>query len=48
MALAIAILWQVSVGGVVDAKEHISGVDELPPNHIARRNFLTQKKKPKV
>jgi hypothetical protein len=39
LAIAIAILWQVSVGGAVDANLPISSVDELPPNHIARRNF---------
>lgn len=44
LALAIAILWQVSVGGAIDAKMPISGIDELPSNHIARRNFKHREK----
>ncbi|MCC5618306.1 hypothetical protein LC605_25125 [Nostoc sp. CHAB 5836] len=43
-AIAIAILWQVSVGGAVDANQPISSVDELPPNHIARRNLKHRQK----
>jgi hypothetical protein len=39
LAIAIATLWQVSVGGSVDANMPISGLDELPQTHIARRNF---------
>lgn len=39
LAIAIATLWQVSVGGQVDANLPISSLDELPPTHIARRNF---------
>lgn len=39
LAIAIATLWQVSVGGSVDANLPISSLDELPPSHIARRNF---------
>ncbi|NJL81425.1 MAG: hypothetical protein HC917_26460 [Richelia sp. SM2_1_7] len=39
LAIAIATLWQVSVGGCVDANMPISGLDELPKNHVARRNF---------
>ena len=39
LALAIATLWQVSVGGCVDANLPISGLDQLPPSHVARRNF---------
>ncbi len=39
LAIAVAILWQVSVGGAVDANLPISSLDELPLNHIARRNF---------
>ncbi|MCC5624165.1 hypothetical protein [Nostoc sp. CHAB 5715] len=63
LAYAIAILWQVSVGGepvrwagnadlkqlanpkgAVDANLPISSVDELPPNHIARRNLKYREK----
>jgi hypothetical protein len=36
---AIATLWQVSVGGSVDANLPISSLDKLPPSHVARRNF---------
>jgi hypothetical protein len=39
LAIAIATLWQVSVGGEVDANLPISSLDELPPTHVARRNF---------
>ena len=39
LAIAIATLWQVSVGGAVDFKMPISSLDELPPTHVARRNF---------
>jgi hypothetical protein len=39
LAIAIATLWQVSVGGSVDANMPISSLDELPQTHIARRNF---------
>lgn len=35
----IATLWQVSVGGSVDANMPISGLDQLPQTHVARRNF---------
>ncbi len=38
-AIAIATLWQVSVGGAVDANLPISSLDELPQTHVARRNF---------
>lgn len=39
LAIAIATLWQVSVGGSVDANLPISSFDELPPTHVARLNF---------
>ncbi|WP_445627578.1 hypothetical protein [Nostoc sp. DSM 114167] len=39
MSSDIATLWQVSVGGSVDANMPISSLDELPQTHIARRNF---------
>lgn len=39
LAIAVATLWQVSVGGEVDANLPISSLDELPPTHVARRNF---------
>ena len=40
----IATLWQVSVGGSVDANMPISSLDELPKNHVARRNFKNSTK----
>lgn len=39
LAMAVATLWQVSVGGEVDANLPISSLDQLPPTHVARRNF---------
>lgn len=44
LVIAVAILWQVTVEGAVDANLPISSVDELPPNHIARRNFKHRRK----
>jgi len=37
LALAVATLWVVSVGGEVDATVPASSFDELPATHIARR-----------
>lgn len=39
LAIAIATLWQVSVGGSIDANLPISSLDELPQTHVARRNL---------
>ncbi|MFW9257299.1 endonuclease [Nostoc sp. CALU 546] len=39
LAIAIATLWQVSVGGAIDANLPISSLDELPQTHVARRNL---------
>ncbi|MEM6751732.1 MAG: transposase [Cyanobacteria bacterium P01_C01_bin.38] len=39
LAMAIATLWQVSVGGCADANMPVSCLDSLPQNHVARRNF---------
>ncbi len=39
LAIAIATLWQISVGGAVDANMPISSLNELPKSHVARRNF---------
>lgn len=44
LALAVATLWVVSVGGEVDATKPTSSFEELPPNHVAKRR--TQKPKP--
>ncbi len=38
LAIAIATLWQICVGGACDANLPVSGFDELPENHVARRN----------
>jgi hypothetical protein len=37
LAMAVAMLWVVSVGGEVDANLPPSSLDHLPPTHIARR-----------
>jgi hypothetical protein len=37
LALAVATLWAVSVGGEADATLPASGLEALPPAHIARR-----------
>jgi len=37
LALAVATLWVVSVGGEADASLPASNLDHLPPTHIARR-----------
>ena len=37
LAIAVATLWVVSVGGEADANMPASGFDELPETHIARR-----------
>jgi hypothetical protein len=39
LAIAVATLWQISVGSFADANLPISSLDDLPPNHIAHRNF---------
>lgn len=39
LALAVATLWVVSVGGEADANVPISSLQELPMQHIARRQF---------
>jgi hypothetical protein len=37
LALAVATLWVVSVGGQADAHLPASSLEDLPPTHIARR-----------
>jgi hypothetical protein len=37
LALAVASLWTISVGGEVDAHLPASNLDHLPPTHIARK-----------
>jgi hypothetical protein len=41
LALAVATLWVVSVGGEAEETLPASSFDELPPTHIARRNCRT-------
>ena len=43
LALAVATLWVVSVGGEADANVPISSLQELPMQHIARRQFKGRK-----
>lgn len=40
LALAVATLWVVSIGGEVDAHLPVGHLEALPPNHIARRSKL--------
>ncbi len=42
LALAVATLWVVSVGGEADATMPASSLEALPPTHIARRRARTQ------
>ncbi len=37
LAMAVATLWVVSVGGEADATKPTSGLEKLPPTHVARR-----------
>ncbi|GHO64215.1 hypothetical protein KSC_031070 [Ktedonobacter sp. SOSP1-52] len=37
LAIAVATLWAVSVGGDADATLPVSGLQALPPTHVARR-----------
>ena len=37
LAIALGTLWAVSVGGEAEATGAVSGLEELPPTHIARR-----------
>lgn len=37
LAVAIATLWAVSVGGEAEATQALSGLEHLPETHIARR-----------
>ena len=39
LALAVATLWVVSVGGEVDAHQPTCNLDHLPPTHIARKSI---------
>ncbi len=43
LALAVATLWVLSVGGAADANIPVSSLQALPQNHIARRRPATHK-----
>jgi hypothetical protein len=45
LALAVATLWCVSVGGDVDAQQSVSGLAHLPATHIARRTKGTRQRR---
>jgi len=40
LALAVATLWVVSVGGEADAQRPASSLETLPSTHIARRTHI--------
>ena len=42
LAIAVATLWVVSVGGEADATQSCSGLEALPELHIARRKATTR------
>lgn len=46
-AIAVATLWVLSVGGEADATLPVSGLEALPPTHIARRT-ATQRSRPRM
>ena len=47
LAIAVATLWVVSVGGQADATEPCSGLETLPEQHIARRT-ATKRSRPRL
>ena len=47
VAIAVATLWVVSVGGEVDATQPCSGLEALPELHIARRT-ATKRSRPRL
>ncbi len=47
VAVAIATLWVLSVGGEAEATQPVSGLDHLPETHIARRR-ATQRSRPRL
>ncbi len=49
LALAVATLWVVSVGGEAEERLPASSFDELPPTHVARRNCrTTERSRPRL
>ena len=47
LAIAVATLWVLSVGGEADATPSASGLEALPPLHIARRT-ATKRSRPRL
>jgi hypothetical protein len=47
LAMAVATLWVVSVGGEADATLPASSLDELPETHVARR-WTTRRSRPRL
>lgn len=47
LAMAVATLWAVSVGGEADANQPVSGFDLLPEAHVARRH-PTRRSRPRL
>ena len=47
LAIAVATLWAVSVGGEVDANLPVSGLEALPQTHVARRT-ATKRSRPRM
>lgn len=47
VAIAIATLWAVSVGGEAEATQPVSGLEHLPEAHIARRR-ATRRSRPRL
>ncbi|GAC1408779.1 MAG: hypothetical protein NVSMB49_28800 [Ktedonobacteraceae bacterium] len=47
LAIAVATLWVLSVGGQADATVPVSGLEALPPTHIARRT-ATKRSRPRM
>lgn len=47
LAIAVATLWAVSVGGEVDATLPASSIEALPQTHVARRT-ATQRSRPRM
>ena len=47
LAIAVATLWAVSVGGEVDANLPVSSLEALPETHVARRT-ATSRSRPRM
>ena len=47
LAIAVATVWVLSVGGQADARVSVSGLEALPPTHIARQK-ATNRSRPRM